>query len=96
MAKVTFTGPGDSITVDGITLTKGGPAVELLPYQVAILRRTDDAELQVEDAPDTEEDRERIRAEHDEARDKTAADAAAAAAEKRKTTKAPKRARKES
>lgn len=92
MAKVTYTGPGDSITVDGITLQKGGPAVELLPEQVAILRRTHDAELQVEDAPDTAEDRERIRAEHDEARDRAAADAAAATQKRA----APKRARKES
>lgn len=95
MARVTYTGPGDAITVDGITLEKG-TAVELLPEQVAILRRTQDAELQIEDAPDTAEDRERIRADHDAARDKAAADAAAAAAEATKKRAAPKRTRKES
>lgn len=79
MPKVIYTGPGDSITVDGITIEKGKSA-EVTPDQLARLRMTPDAELQVTDAPDTADDRARIRADQDATRDKAANAAARAAA----------------
>lgn len=78
MSKVTYNGPGDAITVDGITIEKG-KSVELMNAQVVHLRQDPTVDITVEDAPETADERERIRADHDALREKSVADAAKAA-----------------
>lgn len=77
MGKVTYNGPGDAITIDGITVDKG-KSVELTNAQIVRLREDPTNDLTVEDAPESHEDRDRILEEHAAQREKAAADAAAA------------------
>lgn len=76
MAKVTYLGPGDSLEIDGVVLDKG-QTVDLLPEQVVRLRADATVQLQVEDEPDTQDSRDRIR----ESQDKHRSDRASAASE---------------
>jgi hypothetical protein len=82
MAKVTYRGPGDSVTIDGIEIAKGKSAA-LTPEQVVRLQADPTIELDVEHEPDNAESREAIRAAQDKSRDDaTAAKAAPRAGKK--------------
>jgi len=72
MAKVTYHGPGEKVEIDGLTIERG-KVTELDPEQVARLRADPAAEVTIEDdAIDSPEERERIRATQDDQRDSAA------------------------
>lgn len=76
-AKVTYKGPGDSVTVDGIRIDKG-ETVELDGTQLARLQADPDAQLEIEHVADTAEGRTTVREAQDKLRDKQATDATSA------------------